>query len=107
MSEYEKKDPRLAYEPSAQEFDSEVGSPGEKRPELSALQDSLSRAHHRTTEVLASLQLPQIPHRDEVVARAKATFAKTPSLDEIVDRAYELLLASVGTRLVVPFARAP
>ena len=33
MSEYEKKDPRLAYEPSAREFDSEVGSRGEKRPE--------------------------------------------------------------------------
>jgi len=26
-------------------------------------------------------------------------FAKTSSLDDIVDRAYELLLASVGTRL--------
>jgi hypothetical protein len=26
-------------------------------------------------------------------------FARTKSLDEIVDRAYELLLASVGTRL--------
>ncbi len=76
-------------------------------PELSALQDTLTRAHHRTTEVLASLQLPQIPSRDELVARARATFAKTPSLDEIVDRAYELLLASVGTRLVVPITRAP
>jgi hypothetical protein len=27
-------------------------------------------------------------------------FAKTPSLDDIVDRAHELLLASVGTRLL-------
>jgi len=68
--------------------------------ELSALQDTLSRAHHRTTEVLMSLQLPQIPSREDFVARAKASFAKTPSLDEIVDRAHELLLASVGSRLV-------
>jgi len=68
--------------------------------ELSALQDTLSRAHHRTTEVLMNLQLPQIPSREDVVARAKASFAKTPSLDEIVDRAHELLLASVGSRLV-------
>ena len=29
-------------------------------------------------------------------------FARTRSLDEIVDRAYELLLASVGTRLAAP-----
>jgi stearoyl-CoA desaturase (delta-9 desaturase) len=75
-------------------------------PELSALQDTLSRAHHRTTEVLAGLQLPQIPSREELVARAKATLAKSPSLDDIVDRAYELLLASVGTRLVLPTQRA-
>jgi stearoyl-CoA desaturase (delta-9 desaturase) len=75
-------------------------------PELSALQEALSRAHHRTTEVLAGLQLPQVPSREELVARAKATFAKSPSLDDIVDRAYELLLASVGTRLVLPVQRA-
>jgi stearoyl-CoA desaturase (delta-9 desaturase) len=34
-------------------------------------------------------------------------FAKTRSLDEIVDRAYELLLESVGKRLAAPvLARA-
>lgn len=68
-------------------------------PELSALQEKLERAQHRATEVLAGVHLPQIPTREEFVAKAKAMFAKTPSLDDIVDRAYELLLASVGTRL--------
>jgi stearoyl-CoA desaturase (delta-9 desaturase) len=29
-------------------------------------------------------------------------FARTRSLDEIVDRAHEMLLASVGSRLVAP-----
>jgi hypothetical protein len=29
-------------------------------------------------------------------------FARTRSLDEIVDRAYELLIASVGARLTSP-----
>ena len=76
-------------------------------PELSALQDSLARAHHRAAEVLANLQLPQIPSREELVARARATLAKSPSLDDIVDRAHELLLASVGTRLTVALQRAP
>ena len=41
-----------------------------------------------------------MPSRDEFLAQAKAMFARTISLDEIVDRAYELVLASVGTRLV-------
>jgi len=74
-------------------------------PELSALQDSLARAHHRAAEVLANLQLPQIPSREELVARARATLAKSPSLDDIVDRAHELLLASVGTRLTIALQR--
>ncbi|MFL5401617.1 MAG: DUF3618 domain-containing protein, partial [Gemmatimonadales bacterium] len=33
MSEYERKDPGLAYGPSGQGFDSEIGERGEKRPE--------------------------------------------------------------------------
>jgi stearoyl-CoA desaturase (delta-9 desaturase) len=68
-------------------------------PALSALQDSLARARERTSEALTTLHLPQVPSRDEFLAQAKAMFARTISLDEIVDRAYELLLASVGARL--------
>jgi stearoyl-CoA desaturase (delta-9 desaturase) len=73
-------------------------------PELSALQDTLARAHHRATEVLATMHLPHLPSREDFVAQARAMFAKTRSLDEIVDRAYDLLLASVGTHLVAPAA---
>jgi stearoyl-CoA desaturase (delta-9 desaturase) len=69
-------------------------------PALSALQESLDRARERTGEVLRTLHLPQVPSRDEFLAQAKAMFARTISLDEIVDRAYDLLLASVGARLV-------
>jgi stearoyl-CoA desaturase (delta-9 desaturase) len=70
-------------------------------PELSTLQETLVRAHHRTSEVLRSLHLPHVPSRDEFLREAKAMFAKTRSLDEIVDRAYELLLVSVGRCLSV------
>jgi len=68
-------------------------------PALSSLQESLTRASERTSEVLSTFHLPQMPSRDEFVAQAKAMFARTISLDEIVDRAYDLVLASVGTRL--------
>jgi hypothetical protein len=39
-----------------------------------------------------------MPTREDFLAeaKAKAMFARTPSLDEIADRAYEILLASVG-----------
>jgi stearoyl-CoA desaturase (Delta-9 desaturase) len=71
-------------------------------PELSALQETLTRAHDRTCEMLKTLHVPHIPSREEFLREAKAMFARTPSLDEIVDRAYELLIASVGARLTAP-----
>ena len=64
--------------------------------ELSALADALSR----TTEVLATLRLPQIPSREEVFSRATAIFVSTRSLDDIVDpRLPAAALASVSARL--------
>ena len=71
-------------------------------PELSALQETLARAHHLTSEILKTLPVPHIPSREEFRLEAKAMFARTPSLDEIVDRAHELLIASVGARLTAP-----
>ena len=71
-------------------------------PELSALRETLARAHHRTSEMLKTLPVPHIPSREEFLLEAKAMFARTPSLDEIVDRAHELLIASVGARLTAP-----
>ncbi|HKP26068.1 MAG TPA: acyl-CoA desaturase [Dongiaceae bacterium] len=68
-------------------------------PALANLQESLARASERTSEVLSGVHLPQMPSRDEFLAQAKAMFARTISLDEIVDRAYELVLVSVGMRL--------
>jgi stearoyl-CoA desaturase (delta-9 desaturase) len=68
-------------------------------PALANLQERLARASERTTDVLSNVHLPHMPSRDEFLAQAKAMFARTISLDEIVDRAYELVLASVGARL--------
>jgi stearoyl-CoA desaturase (delta-9 desaturase) len=67
--------------------------------ELSQLREALSRAHQHATEVLQTVHLPHMPTRDEFLAEAKARFAKTRSLDEIVDRAYEFVLESVGLHL--------
>jgi stearoyl-CoA desaturase (delta-9 desaturase) len=68
--------------------------------ELSALQRTLGDARHRAAEVLMSIHLPQLPAREDLMAQARAMFAQTKALDEIVDRAYELVLASIGVRLV-------
>jgi stearoyl-CoA desaturase (delta-9 desaturase) len=68
--------------------------------ELSALQRTLGDARHRAAEVLMAFHLPQLPAREDLMSQARAMFAQTRSLDEIVDRAYELVLASIGVRLV-------
>lgn len=68
--------------------------------ELSALREALDSARHQAADVLASLHPGRIPTRDELLAQAQAMFARTRSLDEIVDRAYQLVLGAVGARLV-------
>ncbi len=68
--------------------------------ELSALRESLDQARHQTADVLASMLPGKIPTREELLAQAQAMFARTRSLDEIVDRAHQLLLGAVGSRLI-------
>lgn len=50
-------------------------------------------------------RLPYMPSRDELLAEARDMFARTKSLDDIVDRAYELLVESVGYLLLSPSRR--
>lgn len=76
-------------------------------PELAALREKLSRAHDRTAEVLATMHLPNMPTREEIASKAKAMFTKTRSMEEISDRAYELLLAAVGPKLVATIENRP
>ena len=70
--------------------------------ELSALREGIASAHNRSAEALNTIHLPQLPSREDLFARARGAFAKTKSLDEIIDRAYELLLTAVGNHLAAP-----
>jgi stearoyl-CoA desaturase (Delta-9 desaturase) len=68
-------------------------------PSLSAIQESLANAQNRVADVLASFYLPQLPTRHEIVSRAMAMFAETPSMDAIVSRAHMAILDAIGARL--------
>jgi len=74
-------------------------------PDLSALRDALARTGQRAGATLAGLSLPAIPRRADLMTQAKAMFARTPSLDAIVDRGHELLLAAIGRQLAAAPAR--
>jgi stearoyl-CoA desaturase (delta-9 desaturase) len=67
--------------------------------ELSALREALGRVRYQTAE-LPALLLSRIPTRDELREQATIMFARTRSLDEIVDRAHQLLLKAVGSQLI-------
>ena len=67
--------------------------------QLSALQSRLVAAQNRAAEVLANVHLPHLPTRAEMLAQATAMFVRTRSIDDIVDRAYELVLDAIGARL--------
>jgi stearoyl-CoA desaturase (delta-9 desaturase) len=68
--------------------------------DLSALRDALAEAQDRAAAMLHFLTPPPMPSREELRVMAQALFVRTPSLDEIVDRAHEMLQRSVGARLI-------
>jgi stearoyl-CoA desaturase (delta-9 desaturase) len=68
-------------------------------PELSDLQNRFSQVRDRAEEAWAAFHVPHMPTRAQMMVEARRLFAKTPSLDDIVDRAAELIIASVGARL--------
>jgi stearoyl-CoA desaturase (Delta-9 desaturase) len=71
---------------------------------LSALLERLAAAQHRAADVLPTLSLPHLPTRDEVLARATTMFARTRSMDDIVERAYALMLDAIAARLCLAAA---
>lgn len=76
--------------------------------ELGILQERLLAARERAAQRWAATQLrgerwrhlPQLPARADLVAEARRLFAPSGGLDEIVDRAHELLLVAIGRHLV-------
>jgi len=66
---------------------------------LTALREKLSATQQRAANVLANLHLPHLPTRNEVLDRATAMFARTPSVDDIVDQAHARILDAIGARL--------
>ena len=60
-----------------------LGGPG-----LSAIQEKFAKAQNRAADALAGLYLPQLPTRHEIVTRALAMFADTPSMEVIANRAH-------------------
>ena len=63
------------------------------------MREKMAATQQRAANVLASLHLPHLPTRNEICGRAMAMFAKTSSMDDIVDMAHMLILDAIGARL--------
>jgi stearoyl-CoA desaturase (delta-9 desaturase) len=66
---------------------------------LAALREKMTATQQRAANVLANLHLPHLPTRNEIFGRAMGMFAKTSSMDDIVDAAHMLILDTIGARL--------
>ncbi len=72
---------------------------GSVQAAIANLEERLAATQSRASDALASLCLPHLPTRSELLHRAMALHAKTPSIDAIVDRAHALLLEAVARKL--------
>ena len=53
----------------------------------------------QAAQLLSELDLPHVPSKSEIVGRARAMLANTPSMDDIAAGAHQMLLEAVGTHL--------
>jgi stearoyl-CoA desaturase (Delta-9 desaturase) len=72
---------------------------------LATLREKMIATQQRAASVLANLHLLHLPHlptRNEICGCAMPMFAKTSSIDDIVDMAHMLILDTIGARLLLP-----
>jgi len=91
---------RFHPRPIAEALQSHLG-----KDELSTLHDTLEGAPAPSAAVWRLFH-PHIPCRDTLRAEARALFARTPSIDEIVDRAHHLVIAGIRKHLPGPAGAA-
>jgi stearoyl-CoA desaturase (delta-9 desaturase) len=77
-----------------------------RSPYLEELRERLAAGRHWASDRIGDVHLPPLPSREELRRRAAAMFARTRSLEEIVDRAHRMLLEAIGARLPAPSSGA-
>jgi len=68
-------------------------------PQLEDVRAALRSAHSQAATALANVHLPELPTLEEVRQYAERTLARTPSLDQIAERARQLVLEAVAAHL--------
>jgi stearoyl-CoA desaturase (delta-9 desaturase) len=90
---------QLAASLSVEQISAQVREAWENTP---TWQEVCSRARSAQSDVaslLAEMQLPHVPNAEDLRKRARQMFAATPSLDDIVVRAREIIIEALATEL--------
>ncbi|HSR68151.1 MAG TPA: acyl-CoA desaturase [Acidobacteriota bacterium] len=93
----------LAATFSVERISGQIAEAWQHKPTLKDLRQRASEAHKQASEYLAEIHLPdlpQFPSLEELRRRAEERFAYTPSMDEIAERAYGILLNKVSNHLL-------
>ena len=69
--------------------------------ELPSVRDTLLALRHQA-DLIWHWHFPNMPTRELLLTEARAMFPKTPSMDDIVEGAHQLLVEAVGALLVAP-----
>jgi len=83
----------------------------EARASLGQHMDEVVRRARESREqaeaFVREMHLPELPTRDEIRARAQAMFHRSPSLDQAIERARELIVQAVCAKLCEPALQSP
>ena len=90
---------QLAHSFSVDWIAHQVRASFEHRPGLAGLRAGAPRARAHLEAVLNEVSVPHFPTLKDLRRRAETMASRTPSLDDIVGRAREILIEAVGRRL--------
>jgi stearoyl-CoA desaturase (delta-9 desaturase) len=79
----------------------------QQSPSLDELRERARAARSNAAAMLAELHLPHIPTVDELRRRAEQMYANSPSLDEVVEHAREIILQKIAQYLLADAGLEP
>lgn len=90
---------QLAASFPAAQLAARVREARDQAPTLNELRERMNAGQVRVSELIAEMHMPHLPTTSELRQRAEEMFAATPSMDEIVARARELIAQALAVEL--------
>ncbi|HJU74175.1 MAG TPA: fatty acid desaturase [Gemmatimonadaceae bacterium] len=93
---------QLAHTFPVERIAAQVRDAWAQRPGFVELREKVAAGQARAEQALHDMHLPHVPSMDELREQFRVHFASTPSREEIVARAREIILQAVGHQVFAP-----